>query len=89
MRLGGFDFPERADPPESGELAEAWRPYIDTCIEAFGPERAMFESNFPVDKGMCSYPVLWNAFKRIAASYSGDEKAAMFHTTAVKFYRLW
>jgi predicted TIM-barrel fold metal-dependent hydrolase len=89
MRLGGFDFAERALPPASAELAEAWRPYIDTCIEAFGPERAMFESNFPVDKGMCSYPVLWNAFKRLAAGYSVDEKRAMFHDTALRFYRLW
>jgi predicted TIM-barrel fold metal-dependent hydrolase len=89
MRLGGFDFPERELPPSSAELAEAWRPYIETCIAAFGPERAMFESNFPVDKGMCSYPVLWNAFKRLAEPYSADEKNAMFYNTALKFYRLW
>ena len=48
----------------------------------------MFESNFPVDKGMCSYSNLWNAFKRIAENYSNDEKNAMFHNTALKFYRL-
>ncbi len=48
----------------------------------------MFESNFPVDKGMCSYPVLWNAFKRLAARYSADEKAALFHGTAARFYGL-
>jgi predicted TIM-barrel fold metal-dependent hydrolase len=89
MRLFGFGFHEQPMPPSSETLAEAWRPYIETCIEAFGPERAMFESNFPVDKGMCSYPVLWNAFKRIAAGYSIDEKRAMFHDTALRFYRLW
>jgi predicted TIM-barrel fold metal-dependent hydrolase len=89
MRLGGFDFAERATPPSSDALAEAWRPYIETCIAAFGPERSMFESNFPVDKGMCSYPVMWNAFKKLAAGCSRDEKAAMFHGTALKFYRLW
>jgi predicted TIM-barrel fold metal-dependent hydrolase len=50
--------------------------YIESCIEAFGPRRSMFESNFPVDKGTWSYQVLWNAFKRIAAAYSADEKAA-------------
>jgi L-fuconolactonase len=69
-------------------LAAAWRPYIETCITAFGPERAMFESNFPVDKGSCSYMALWNAFKRITAGYSGAEKAALFAGTATKFYRL-
>ena len=63
--------------------------HLDACIEAFGPDRAMFESNFPVDKGMCSYSNLWNAFKRVAESYSNDEKNAMFHNTALKFYRLY
>ncbi len=74
--------------PSSEELAAAWRPYIEACIAAFGTERAMFESNFPVDKGSCGYPVLWNAFKRIAAGCSATEKAALFSTTAAKFYRL-
>ena len=68
-------------PPSSEQLAAAWRPYIETCIAAFGPERAMFESNFPVDKGSGSYPVFWNAFKRIAAGYSAAEKEALFSGT--------
>ena len=89
MKIGGFDFGERDLPPTSAELAEAWKPYIETCIDAFGPERSMFESNFPVDKGMCSYPVLWNTFKRLAAGCSGDEKEKMFMGTALRFYRLW
>ena len=64
-------------------------PYIGkTCIEAFGPQRSMFESNFPVDKGTCSYQVLWNTFKRIATGYSADEKNALFSGTAAKAYRL-
>ena len=88
MRLFGFDFHTQAMPPSSATLAKAWRPYIDTCIDAFGPERAMFESNFPVDKGSGSYHVFWNAFKRIAAGYSGGEKAALFSGTARRFYRL-
>ncbi|MGH6702477.1 MAG: amidohydrolase family protein, partial [Bradyrhizobium sp.] len=70
MRLLGYDFHERPMPPSSAEVAAAWRPYIETCIEAFGPERGMFESNFPPDKGQCSYQVIFNAFKRIAAQYS-------------------
>ena len=75
-------------PPSSEELAAGWRPYIETCIAAFGTERAMFESNFPVDKGSCGYAALWNAFKRIAAGCSAAEKAALFVGTATKFYRL-
>jgi predicted TIM-barrel fold metal-dependent hydrolase len=69
-------------------LATAWRPYIETCIEAFGARRAMFESNFPPDKGQCSYQVIFNAFKRIAASCSEDEKTALFSKTAADVYRL-
>jgi predicted TIM-barrel fold metal-dependent hydrolase len=88
MRLLGYDFHERAMPPSSEEAAAAWRPYIETCIEAFGPARCMFESNFPPDKGQCSYQVIFNAFKRIAAQYSEAEKTALFSKTAADFYRL-
>ena len=88
MRLLGYDFHERPKPPSSEQAAAAWRPYIETCIEAFGPGRAMFESNFPPDKGQCSYQVIFNAFKRIAAQYSEAEKAALFSGTATDFYRL-
>ena len=88
MRLFGFDVHAGELPPSSEQLASLWRPYIETCIEAFGPERAMFESNFPVDKGSGSYHVFWNAFKRIAQGCSADEKTALFSATASKFYRL-
>ncbi len=88
MCLLGYDFHERPMPPSSEQLAAAWRPYIETCIEAFGPERGMFESNFPPDKGQCSYQVIFNAFKRIAAPYSEAEKTALFSKTATDFYRL-
>ena len=88
MRLLGYDFHERPMPPSSEDAAVAWRPYIETCIAAFGPERSMFESNFPPDKGQCSYPVIFNAFKRIAAQYSEPEKTALFSKTAADFYRL-
>ena len=88
MRMFGFTHHLGELPPSSEELAAAWRPYIETCIAAFGPERAMFESNFPVDKGSCSYSVLWNAFKRIAAGCSAAERAALFAGTATKLYRL-
>ena len=88
MKLTGFTFFENDMPPSSEDLEKAWRPYIETCINAFGPQRSMFESNFPVDKGMCSYPVMWNAFKRIAAGCSADEKTALFSGAAKKAYRL-
>jgi L-fuconolactonase len=88
MYVTGFDFHRRPKPPGSEALAATWRPYIDTCIEAFGAGRCMFESNFPVDKGMCSYPVLWNALKRLASGASAAEKTALFSGTAMRVYRL-
>jgi L-fuconolactonase len=88
MRIFGFPFIDRDLPPRSEELAQAWTPIAQTCIEAFGPERSMFESNFPPDKCGVSARVLWNAFKRLAAGYSEDEKAALFAGTAVRAYRL-
>jgi predicted TIM-barrel fold metal-dependent hydrolase len=88
MRVNGFDFHKRENPPSSQDLATAWRPYIETCIEAFGPARAMFESNFPVDKHSGSYVAYWNAFKRLASGASAAEKALLFRETARKFYNL-
>ena len=88
MRMGGFGFHEKAEPPSSETLAAAWRPYVETCIEAFGPSRCMFESNFPVDKGSYSYPVFWNACKLLAKAASHGEKADLFAGTAARFYRL-
>lgn len=88
MPVNGFDYHENSLPPTSAQIADDWKQWIGTCIELFGAERCMFESNFPVDKGMCSYPVLWNAFKRIASGASAAEKAALFHDTAGRFYQL-
>jgi L-fuconolactonase len=88
MRMFGFTVHAQELPPSSEDLAALWRPYIETCIAAFGPQRAMFESNFPVDKGSCGYAALWNAFKRIAAGCSATEKQALFAGTARRFYRL-
>jgi predicted TIM-barrel fold metal-dependent hydrolase len=88
MRINGWDFHEKADPPSSSDLAAAWKPYIDTCIEAFGASRCMFESNFPVDKGSYSYAAYWNACKLLTAGASANEKAALFSGTATRFYRL-
>ncbi|MSO75508.1 MAG: amidohydrolase [Alphaproteobacteria bacterium] len=88
MPIRGVAFHEQVLPPSSGELVAAWRPLMETCIETFGAERCMFESNFPVDKALCSYVVVWNAFKRLAAGCSMAEKATLFHGTAARFYRL-
>jgi predicted TIM-barrel fold metal-dependent hydrolase len=88
MRLPGFGFETRPNAPSSAELAEAWRPWMERCIEAFGTSRCMFESNFPVDKGGYAYGVGWNAMKRIAAGASAEEKADLFWRSAARFYRL-
>jgi L-fuconolactonase len=88
MRGHGCEFIDRELPPKSEELAEAWKPHVETCIDLFGPDRCMFESNFPPDKCGVSAGVLWNAFKRLAAGYSPSEKADLFAGTAIRAYRL-
>ena len=95
VKLGGLAMPFLGFPTfystpaaNSETLAKEWKPYIETCIEAFGVERCMFESNFPVDGGSCTYPVLWNALKRVARGYSAAEKTALFSGTAARVYRL-
>ena len=88
MAMGWFDFYQRPKPPGSQELAESFRPWVDICIELFGTDRCMFESNFPVDKITSGYGVLWNAFKRLAAGCSAAEKTALFSGTAARVYKL-
>jgi len=88
MRINGFDFHEQADPPASEALAAAWKPYVETCIDAFGAARCMFESNFPVDKGSYAYAPFWNACKILARGASAGEKTGLFSGTAARFYRL-
>ena len=88
MLYCGWDFHLRDMPPSSEDLAAAWRPYVEACIAAFGPARCMLESNFPVDKQSCGYGVLWNAMKRITSGCSAAEKAALYHDTAARVYRL-
>ena len=95
VKLGGLAMAFCALPEDgpcaghgSEHLAGLWRPYIETCIEAFGPKRAMFESNYPVDYWGADYATLWNAFKRLSRGASADEKAALFAGTAARFYGL-
>ena len=93
IKLGGLAMAFCGMPEEgpaagrsSQDLADMWHPYIETCIEAFGPKRAMFESNYPVDRWGASYDTLWNAFKRLTAGYSDEEKHALFAGTAARIY---
>ncbi len=79
---------DRSLPPSSQEVAAAWQPWMETCIEAFGPARSMYESNFPVQKRWCSYQVCWNAFKRISAGASAAEKTDLFAGAAARAYRM-
>lgn len=88
VRRSGTTRRTGAQPLSSEEIATAWRPFIEVCVEKFGARRCMFESNFPVQKRWCSYAVLWNACKRLAAGASADEKAALFSGTAARVYRL-
>jgi predicted TIM-barrel fold metal-dependent hydrolase len=88
MPRTGFDWHTRTTPIGSEELAKSMAPFVTYCIEQFGPSRSMFESNFPVDKVSFSYNVIYNAFKRLSKSYSTSERAAMFHDTAARVYRV-
>ena len=95
MKLGGvgqlrygYYWDQRETPVGSEELAGALKPLMDHCIEQFGPDRCMFESNFPVDKPSYSYNVLFNAFKRLSRDYSAGERDAMFHDTAARVYSI-
>jgi len=87
IRMPSYDG-DRTLPPGSEEVAAAWRPWMEACIEAFGPGRSMYESNFTVQKRWCSYQVCWNAFKRISAGASSSEKAELFSGAAARAYRM-
>jgi len=90
MVINGFGLEKRPTPIGSEELAELTYPFYSTVLDAFGPSRCMFESNFPVDKDCVSYRTLWNTFKRIAAKkgLSPSDKQSVFHDTAVRVYKL-
>jgi len=84
----GFEFHLGASKPDHLALAEAWRPYVETAIEAFGASRCMFGSNYPPDARSCSYHALWNAYKLITAACSANERQQLFSGTARRVYRL-
>jgi predicted TIM-barrel fold metal-dependent hydrolase len=88
MKINGFGWHKNDTPATSDELVDKTGAYYEFCIDTFGADRCMFESNFPVDRESVSYPVLWNAFKKLAQSRSEAEKSALFHDTATRVYRL-
>src|SRR5499426_2030293 len=88
MPLNGFGFHRAERPATSTELVQATGDWYRHAIDCFGPGRCMFESNFPVDKASCSYHVLWNAFKSLTRGFSAANRAALFHDTAARVYRI-
>ena len=88
MPINGFGFHKHDQPPGSDAIVAATGDYYRHMLDCFGAERCMFESNFPVDKQSCSYRTLWNAFKKLVADASASEKAALFHDTAARVYRI-
>ncbi len=88
MKVNGYEWHQRDKPPGSDELVDRTAAYYELCIKEFGAARCMFESNFPVDKDSVSYPVLWNAFKKMSSHYTADEKNDLFIGTASRVYRL-
>jgi L-fuconolactonase len=88
MRLAAYDYRTAPLPPTSAELAALWRPWIEPCLERFGADRCLAESNFPVDKMGIGWVPYWNALKRIAAGASPAEKQALFGGIARRVYRL-
>ncbi len=88
MTSAGFGWHRMKSPPGSVCLAENLKPYVHACVDRFGPDRCMFESNFPVDRASCSYTVLWNAFKRLSREYTPSERAKLLHDTAAGVYQV-
>ena len=86
MPINGYDFHKQSMPPSSDELVEAQKNYYEHSIKGFGPERCMFESNFPVDKQSVSYRTVWNAFKKMASDYSDEDKNKLFFQNAKDVY---
>ncbi|MDG2428269.1 MAG: amidohydrolase family protein [Acidimicrobiales bacterium] len=96
LKLGGVGMDDyfatgwstRQAPPSSSEVADYWADDLRFCIDLFGSERCMFESNFPVDRQTLSYPVIWNSFQIIAADYTDAEQDDLFSGTATRVYRI-
>ncbi|MDC3107679.1 amidohydrolase family protein [Paracoccaceae bacterium] len=88
MPINGFGFETNPNPPTSNDFLSFQRQFYFTTIDLFGPERCMFESNFPVDKYSVSYHVLWNAFKNLVKDFSKADKEHLFYKTASNVYSI-
>jgi len=92
LKIGGLMLEMQGAPwkpgtqPNSEAIATFWRDEVLRCIETFGADRCMFESNFPIDRSITSYVSLWNAFKKIATGCSAAERDALFYDTAHHTY---
>jgi predicted TIM-barrel fold metal-dependent hydrolase len=84
----GMGWTKQEKPPTSNQVVAWWGDDIRFCIDTFGPDRCLFESNFPVDRWAVGYTVLWNAFQKMAAIYSDAEQDALFSGTAIRAYKL-
>lgn len=88
MPSAGFGFDGASPPAASRDLTAAWRPWMESCVTLFGPDRTMFASNFPADRPSYDYATGWNAMKHIVSGASDEEKDELFRKSAVRFYRL-
>jgi L-fuconolactonase len=88
MVFTGYEFESQPKPPTSDELLSLQQDWYRFMLDKFGPDRCMFESNFPVDKFGVSYNVLWNFFKKLTKDLSAGERTDLFHDTAARFYRI-
>jgi predicted TIM-barrel fold metal-dependent hydrolase len=86
--LSGEKWDRRGELATSEEIAAAWGEEVRFAIDAFGPARCLFESNFPVDKSCYGYVEIWNAFKRLTVGCSAAEQRDLFHDTAARAYEL-
>ncbi|CAE7945905.1 unnamed protein product, partial [Symbiodinium sp. KB8] len=88
MRWPNFGFDERPKPASSDEIAAAWKPYVLHCLEVFGVDRCIMESNFPMDKISCNYTVCFNALKKCVRGYSLEDRRKLFEGNARRIYKL-
>lgn len=88
MPICGFGFERRSARPSVDELVATVGPFIDHVIDAFGPERCMFGSNFPVDKPSAPLPTLLQAYRLIVEGLPDEAQNRLFVGTAQEFYRL-
>ena len=88
MPVNGWDWHKKEKPATSDEIISEQSSYYLYALDCFGSERCMFESNFPVDKQSVSYPVIWNAYKKLVKDFGETDKENLFYRTAENVYKL-